>query len=564
VLPLVLVFVIAMLVVSPVGEFPLNDDWIYSKTVQQLLATGHYQAHPYLNATLVAQAYWGALFCKIFGFSFTTLRASTLVLALINAWAVAQCALTMGLKRNLALLCAVMVATSPLVLQLSYSFMTDIPFLAMSSLSGLFFLKALKQPNPQWVVWGSSFAVLAFLVRQFGILLPLAFGLVSVWLTARKNYVFSRAMQVAMLAPWSVVLGMYLIWGKALISRTPILEVSNAVYGTVIEGVRYGPVALCYMGLFTLPLGIGRLWQILRKRGGWSKNRWFVFLGFCCCSLFIFGLPQLLYWLKRLVFHNEALWLKNYPSRMPLMVYKTLLDLGLGPLQLPDPQPTTTLQVHDWWWPITLAALAVAGVLFLTLIDHWQATYQAFGPLLATDRNQDCFLVVWGILSLAAAYNPLRMVTLDRYFLPALVPLVLLLARDLARHQPNATKLVVLCTLFMGLFSLMSLQDYWVWNQTAWVAHHKLERVYQAPSAAVKGIHTFNGWYNSDAYMARHRTQSWWHMNVDGKGPWVLGDQYVIASVEPRPGYQVLERIPYFSWLGWRERNIIIFKRLDN
>jgi Dolichyl-phosphate-mannose-protein mannosyltransferase len=561
-LPLVLLLVILVLVISPVGEFPLNDDWIYTKTVQHLLQTGHYQAHPYLNATLVAQTYWGAIFCKLFGFSFTTLRVSTLVLAFMNAWAVAQCALTMGIKRNLALLCAVITATSPLVLQLSYSFMTDIPFLTMSSLSGLFFLKALKQPKPQWAAWGSSFAVLAFLVRQFGILLPLAFGIVAVWLTVQKHYVFSRAMQVAVLAPWGFVIGIYLLWGNALTSKTPILEASHEIYGTAIDGIRHGPIALCYMGLFTLPLGIGRLRQILSQRKPWPKNRGPLFLGFCCISLFIFWLPQFLYWFKRLFFHKEAIWLQNYPYRMPLMVYRTLLDFGLGPLQLPDFHPVTTLQIHEGWWPITLIALGVSGLLFLALVDRWRDSFRIFGSFRNTDRNQDCFLAVWGILSLAAAYNPLRAVTLDRYLLPALVPFMLLLARDLAQNWPKAMKSVVLSTLCIGLFSLISLQDYLAWNQTAWTAHHRLETFYQVPSTAVKGIDTFNGWYNSDAYMKRHHTQSWWNIDVDGKGPWVLDDQYIIASVEPRPGYQVLERIPYFSWLGWQERNVLIFKRL--
>ncbi len=574
VLPLVAVLGVIVLLISPVGEFPLNDDWIYAKTVQHLVNTGQYQAHPYLNATLVAQAYWGALFCKLFGFSFTALRVSTLVLALLNAWAIAQCALMMGLKRNLALLCAILTATSPLVLQLSYSFMTDIPFLAMSSLSGLFFLKALKQPKPQWAAWGSSFAVLAFLVRQFGILLPLAFGMTALGLALRKQHVLSKSTWVAVLAPWSVVLGLYLFWGKALTSQTPLLESSGALYGTAIDALRHGPVALCYMGLFTLPLGIGRLWQLLKGNSPWSPKRWRLMLGFYSVSLFIFGLPQLLYWVKRLLFQEDALWLKNYPARMPLMVYRTLLDLGLGPLQLPDPHPTPTLQIQGWWWPITFLALFGSGLLFLGFIDLWRTLYgsntqglqqkpqQASQQEAPIALHQDCFLATWGILSLAAAYNPWRTVTVDRYLLPALVPFVLLLARDVSRYRLKGIVLpMVLSTFLIGLFSLVSLQDYLVWNRTAWVAHHRLEQVYGISATAVKGIDTFSGWYNSEAYMARHHTQSWWNMDVDGKGAWVLDDRYVIASEAPRPGYEVLERLPYFSWLGRKDRAILIFRR---
>ncbi len=568
VLPLAALFSIIVLLISPIGEFPLSDDWIYAKTVQNLVNMGQYQAHPYLNATLIAQAYWGAMFCKLFGFSFSTLRISTLVLALLNAWAVAQCALMMGLKRNLALLCAIITATSPLVLALTYSFMTDIPFMTMSSLSGLFFLKALKQPKPSWAAWGSSFATLAFLVRQFGVLLPLAFGITVGWLALRKQYGFSRAMQVAILAPWSVILGLYLFWGKALTSKTPILESSVALYSTVMDGIRHGPVALCYIGLFTLPLGIGRLWQLWKGYSPWSPKRWRLMLMFCGVSLFVFGLPQLLYWIKRLLFQEDALWLKNYPARMPLMVYRTLLDFGLGPLQLPDLHATTAIQLESGWWPITILALFVSGLLFLILSDLWQTRYRSIPGRLEETQfalHQDYFLAAWGILSLAAAYNPWRTITVDRYLLPALVPFVLLLARDVSRCRLKGVVVpMVLSTLLIGLLSLLSLQDYMAWNRTAWVAHHRLEKVYGAPATAVKGIDTFSGWYNSEAYMERHHTRSWWNMNVDGKGAWVLDDQYVIASEEPRPGYQVLERLPYFSWLSLKNRAIFIFRRQVN
>ena len=46
---------------------------------RDILETGIYSGHPYSDALFVLQAYWGALFCKLFGFSFTVLRISTLI-----------------------------------------------------------------------------------------------------------------------------------------------------------------------------------------------------------------------------------------------------------------------------------------------------------------------------------------------------------------------------------------------------------------------------------------------------------------------------------------------------
>jgi hypothetical protein len=135
------------LLVSPVGDFLLNDDWIFAKAVERLLQHGSYRGHEYLNATFVAQAYWGALFCKVFGFSFTTLRVSTLVLWTLTAWSASLCALSLGLSRTLALGFGALVQTNAIVLSLSYSFMTDIPFLFATTFSGFFFPASIYHPT---------------------------------------------------------------------------------------------------------------------------------------------------------------------------------------------------------------------------------------------------------------------------------------------------------------------------------------------------------------------------------------------------------------------------------
>jgi Dolichyl-phosphate-mannose-protein mannosyltransferase len=566
-LPFIALSIVLVLVISPVGEFPLNDDWIYSKTVQHLLETGQYKAHPYLNATLIAQSYWGAMFCKIFGFRFTVLRISTLVLAFANAWAVAKSGMVLGFSRNLSLLCGAIVATSPLVLQLSYSFMTDVPFLAMSNLSGFFFLKALRQPKPQRIAWGSVTAALAFLVRQFGILLAIAFAIAAAWLVWRKRYVWTSAMTFALLTPWLGVIGLYIGWGNALISDTPILEIPQSYGGPILDALRHVPVSMSYLGLFALPLGIGRIAQMIRGREAWSRRRTSLLIGFCGFSVFTFWFPQILYGFGKLFFHRDALWLHQYPVRMPLIVYRSLLDFGLGPLQLPDSQFKSTVQLGEWWWAITWPAVLVAGLLFVALIDRgWSgSTYKPSGSQQnQVQQNQDLFLASWAVLSLAATYNPFRAILVDRYLLVALVPFILLLGRDLMQHRFSlklALKPILIGTMAIAIFSIASLQEYMAWNQTAWVAHHKLETQYHAASNVVEGIDTYNGWFNSEAYMVQHNSRSWWDVVKEGKPPWVLDNQYVVASTEPQSGYQVLERIPYFSWMGWKERKIVLFRR---
>ena len=70
--PAVLVLLMAGLVilVPPVGEFPVDDDWGYARIVQSLVRRGELEVTPWTSAFGVAQAYWGELFVRLFGFSF--------------------------------------------------------------------------------------------------------------------------------------------------------------------------------------------------------------------------------------------------------------------------------------------------------------------------------------------------------------------------------------------------------------------------------------------------------------------------------------------------------------
>jgi Dolichyl-phosphate-mannose-protein mannosyltransferase len=566
-LPLVTLLVIIALLISPVGEFPLNDDWIYAKTVQHLLQTGQYQAHPYLNATLVVQTYWGALFCQLFGFSFTTLRCSTLVLSGLNAWGVAQCALALRLPRALALLCGIIVMTNPLMLGLSYSFMTDIPFLTLSTLSGLCFLRALRRFSPVLIGCGSVLGVAAFFVRQFGILVPVAFALTLGILQLRRQIKLPRTTWLALVSPWGIGAILYCGFAQILQSETPILEsAGDRLWVVLMDGFRYLPIALSYMGLFSLPLGIVVLWQLWRKRGDWSRRQWLIWAGFCASALALFFLPQILYLVIQLLEEKKTVWLHQYPYRMPLLDLGILLDFGLGHAQLPNPIPRPALQIHDGWWIVTLPSVAMGGLLFTKAWDQiclWRG--QTFTQISLERQTQELFLWLWAAVALLSAYNPWRAIITDRYLLMAFVPFMLILAMEFRKISAAVALRGATCVTSMGLIlSLMLLQDYMAWNRAASIAQNRLMTGYQIPAAAIAGTDPLNGWYNGDAYMKRHNTRSWWDLNIGRKGPWVLDNQYTIASVEPRPGYQVLERIPYFSWLGWKERFIVIFKRVSS
>ena len=67
---------IPLIVIGVHGEFPLNDDWAYTRTTQTLLETGRFERDVWTYAPIHTNVALGVVFSWIFGFSFETLRLS--------------------------------------------------------------------------------------------------------------------------------------------------------------------------------------------------------------------------------------------------------------------------------------------------------------------------------------------------------------------------------------------------------------------------------------------------------------------------------------------------------
>src|SRR5215468_3589900 len=157
---------VAIAVIDPRGDFPLNDDWAYAIAVQRLVSEGVFHPPAWVDATLLTQALWGALIAALAGFSHTALRASTLLLggaAVIGTYLLAR---QLRVARAVALFAALVLAANPLFVVLSHTFMTDVPMLAMVLYALLFFAQALESDS--LLAWGLAtfLTIAATLCRQ--------------------------------------------------------------------------------------------------------------------------------------------------------------------------------------------------------------------------------------------------------------------------------------------------------------------------------------------------------------------------------------------------------------
>lgn len=346
----------------------------------------------------------------------------------------------------------------------------------------------------------------------------------------------------------------------------------------VIEALRHLPVALCRLGLVSLPLGITRLWQVMSSQTrSQTKQQTIIAWGFCFATIGAFTLPQILFWLKWWWFNDTAQWLQDFPARMPLLNGDYLHDFAIGNLHLPSLQPAVRL--GHWWWLITAICLFTASIIVArcvaivrTLLPRPdnpppQLLTNDFVPIADNSAydSQQLFLGLWGLLLVMIVDSPWRVHVFDRYLLPATIPVLLILvtAMKLANWNRARWVAIVSCVLIYSV-SIVTLQDYLAWNRVAWYAGQRLMTHYNVLPSTIRNVDTFNGWHNSERCTQVYRTQSWDDSSLSGKGPWVLDDAYLVtAASQAVTGYEVIERLSYTSWLGHHERQLTIWKRVQ-
>ena len=75
----------AAIATLPWAEVGLDDDWSFAHTALDAARSGHLLYYYWSEPIIGFQAYWAALFVRIFGFSFTLVRLTTLPLAMGSA-----------------------------------------------------------------------------------------------------------------------------------------------------------------------------------------------------------------------------------------------------------------------------------------------------------------------------------------------------------------------------------------------------------------------------------------------------------------------------------------------
>lgn len=192
---LLLLWMVALLVIFPFGEFPINDDWSYAKNVRNLIIEHRFILDTFPAMNLISHTLYGSFFALCFGFSFVVLRMAVFFIAVFSSFVLKNIVQNLHKgSRWFSLFFVVVIFFNPMMLELSFTFMTDMFFLAMV-IFALYFLLKYKQKE-KWIhyIFFVFFCVVAVLCRQHGLLISF---LSFILITSNKNRITRLILIVA-------------------------------------------------------------------------------------------------------------------------------------------------------------------------------------------------------------------------------------------------------------------------------------------------------------------------------------------------------------------------------
>lgn len=428
---------VCYLVIRPYAEIGINDDWSYIKTAQVLAQTGRIVYNGWASPMLGWQLYFGALFIKLFGFSFTAVRFSTVIEAMATAFLLERIGERAGLNAWNATLATLTFVLSPLYFPFAFTFMTDISGVLCVAVCLYMCLRAVQAQSERsamvWISLASLVNAVGGTARQNAWLGVLVMLPSTLWLLRHK-----RRVLIAGCISWVVGVGIVaaaMHWFSRqpyTIPESPFSEGIHAGTLRILAGFCLRTIG--QLALLSLPVLL-MFAAVLRS---WNRRIAAVFaagvLFFTIPGVALIRVGRLHDWL--------APFFKDYITDSAFARLSALAAMGSS-LDIARDSLSALLTVA-----IVLGILSFFGCLFAgardrlapkatTVACSWREIWIITGPFCAA---------TFALLALIALERGI----FDRYLLPLLMILLLFLVRYY--QERVGAKLPWACVLLIALF----------------------------------------------------------------------------------------------------------------
>jgi hypothetical protein len=160
-------YAFALWILHPLTQAPVVDSWLYASAVRRFLRTGEMRFAGFTQAMPIVQVLYGVGWSHAFGANSVSLEISVVLLAVLCGVMFHALAIRCGATRWQALAATGLLICNPCFTFLSFSFMTEIPFLTAIIAAHLAFAKAEGRREQLWLWIAAAMAVIGFLIRPF-------------------------------------------------------------------------------------------------------------------------------------------------------------------------------------------------------------------------------------------------------------------------------------------------------------------------------------------------------------------------------------------------------------
>ncbi|MBX2876934.1 MAG: glycosyltransferase family 39 protein [Saprospiraceae bacterium] len=530
---LALLWMISIVMVNPIGEFPLNDDWAFARAVYNLIEKGELILGDWPAITLVAQLYWGALFCKIFGLSLTVLRISTLVSSFIGVIAFYGIARQITQNKEVAGLAGLILFFNPLYFSLSFTFMNNVHFLCACLLAFWFLSKNIERPNLLHWILGTLFCIITTLIRQSGLLIPFVFMILG-WIQTKRTLGNILKQTIPFLATLAAYL-LYMRWLEVGTSNPQAVRgVGDLIAGIFDNSLSYyfyrSVSVLLYVGFFLLPF----LLASIKPSISGTRRSWLI---------------------KGVI--GAGLLVVLYLGSVFFPIGNIFYNFGLGPKLLKDTYwgDNITPQLPEAIWKGLRYPAILATVLYVFKFPwNIRSLKASFYPGPAQAHR----LIRLGILMVVLIYVGFLSISpyfFDRYTLPLLAFALLLILPVTTKLSATSKKIGYGVLAVYAVFSLIGTHHYLSWNRTRWDALTQLMEEKGIAPTHIDGGFEFNAWLETGPFNKEDKHgKSWW---------FVMEDDYVASSGRIKD-FEVRETHPVPAvWPFHRDTLFILWHMVD-
>ncbi len=523
---LIAAFLFSIVLVWPQGDFPLNDDWTYGKSVLKLLRTGQFHVGNSAS-TLFTHIWWGTLFVKVFGFSFNVLRLSSwvsVIAAIVIGGTLLRKLNVSGPVIFIALLC---MAVNPIYYCTAFTFMTDVNFCTLLLCCIYLAHSFLTTGSYKALVMFFILSLMLVLLRQFGIIVPAAL-IIAGLLNAQRRWL-NTTLAIAGTAAIYVVFRYYEGWlalkaqGEAYPSSEKYDLLSSEFWQHIFLNLqiryKYIIAQVCtwsgpFLVVFMVPLIRKLRWLALPVIFGWALVAGFVL------NDAVFPMGN--------IFINLSLGAETF--------YQTL-----NPDVRPPVEHTYSPVLAEVLYWVKLVSICISfSVLTMLLLAASIKKVRA----VSVSFTVFCCAVFLAYIFLLLVSDPF----FDRYMLP-LVLLLIVIAAGFKFDKPLFVLPAWLYLLPMIYISVAGTRDYFVLNRLRWEAYRHLRFEKNIPLARINGGNEVNCWHEGEDFI-------WWdHI--------FLENHNYLIQYRQEPGFKVYREFEFYRFLGFRRDRLYIFERVE-